>query len=88
MTEAELRDWMCRHGESLHARGLAHGSSGNLSARLADGILVTPTNSCLGRLDPVRISTTALGVTAGTGVSLTGARQVGGIGEQVARTPD
>jgi ribulose-5-phosphate 4-epimerase/fuculose-1-phosphate aldolase len=56
MTESELRDWICRHGESLHARGLAHGSSGNISARLDDGILVTPTNSCLGRLDPARIS--------------------------------
>ena len=38
MTESELRDWICRHGESLHARGLAHGSSGNISARLADGL--------------------------------------------------
>lgn len=56
MTEAQLREWICRHGESLHARGLAHGSSGNISARLEDGILVTPTNSCLGRLDPARIS--------------------------------
>ena len=56
MTETVLRDWMCRHGESLHARGLAHGSSGNISVRLEDGILITPTNSCLGRLDPARIS--------------------------------
>jgi len=43
-------------GQSLYARGYAHGSSGNLSARLPDGLLVTPTNSCLGRLDPARIS--------------------------------
>ena len=56
MTENALREWMCRHGESLYARGFAHGSSGNISARLDDGILVTPTNSCLGRLDPARIS--------------------------------
>ena len=47
---------MCRHGESLYQRGYAHGSSGNISARLDDGILITPTNSCLGRLDPARIS--------------------------------
>ena len=59
MTEAALRDWMCRHGESLPQRGLAHGSSGNLSARLDDGILLSPTNSCLGRLDPRRISKVA-----------------------------
>jgi ribulose-5-phosphate 4-epimerase/fuculose-1-phosphate aldolase len=56
VSEATLRDWMCRHGESLHQRGLAHGSSGNLSVRLDDGILISPTNSCLGRLDPQRIS--------------------------------
>lgn len=56
MNENQLREWMCRHGESLYARGLAHGSSGNISARLDDGILITPTNSCLGRLDPARIS--------------------------------
>jgi len=43
-------------GASLYTRGYAHGSSGNLSARLPDGLLVTPTNSCLGRLDPARIS--------------------------------
>jgi ribulose-5-phosphate 4-epimerase/fuculose-1-phosphate aldolase len=56
VSEATLRDWMCHHGESLHQRGLAHGSSGNLSVRLDDGILISPTNSCLGRLDPQRIS--------------------------------
>jgi len=44
------------HGESLHRRGFVPGSSGNLSVRLDDGLLVTPTNSCLGRLDPARIS--------------------------------
>jgi ribulose-5-phosphate 4-epimerase/fuculose-1-phosphate aldolase len=56
MNETQLREWMCRHGESLYQRGYAHGSSGNISARLDDGILITPTNSCLGRLDPARIS--------------------------------
>ena len=44
------------HGESLHRRGFVPGSSGNISVRLDDGILVTPTNSCLGRLDPARIA--------------------------------
>ena len=44
------------HGESLHRRGYVPGSSGNISIRLDDGLLVTPTKSCLGRLDPARIS--------------------------------
>ena len=56
MTEAQLREQLVMFGESLYARGYAHGSSGNLSARLPDGLLVTPTNSCLGRLDPAKIS--------------------------------
>jgi ribulose-5-phosphate 4-epimerase/fuculose-1-phosphate aldolase len=54
--EHRLRDRMARHGESLHARGLVPGSSGNLSIRLEDGFLVTPTNCCLGRLNPERIA--------------------------------
>lgn len=54
--ENKLRDQIALHGESLHARGLVPGSSGNISAILDDGILVTPTNSCLGRLDPARIT--------------------------------
>jgi ribulose-5-phosphate 4-epimerase/fuculose-1-phosphate aldolase len=56
MTENQLREAMTLFGQSLYARGYAHGSSGNLSARLTDGLLVTPTNSCLGRLDPARIA--------------------------------
>ncbi len=56
MSEAKLRDMIARHGESLYARRYAHGSSGNISVRLDDGLLITPTNSCLGRLDPERIS--------------------------------
>lgn len=59
MNENELREWIVRHGDSLYRRGYAHGSSGNISARLDDAILVTPTNSCLGRLDPARISKVA-----------------------------
>ena len=56
MTENELREALVLHGRSLYERGYAHGSSGNLSARLPDGLLITPTNSCLGRLDPGKIS--------------------------------
>lgn len=56
MSEQELRARIAMHGKSLFDRGLTCGSSGNISVRLPDGILVTPTNSCLGRLDPDRIS--------------------------------
>ena len=55
-TEARLRESLALHGRSLYERGLSPGSSGNLSARLGDGLLVTPTGSCLGRLDPGQIS--------------------------------
>jgi len=56
MNENALREAIVERGRSLHDRGYAHGSSGNLSARVADGILVTPTGSSLGRLDPARIA--------------------------------
>jgi ribulose-5-phosphate 4-epimerase/fuculose-1-phosphate aldolase len=56
MNENDLRDAIAALGKSLYDRGLAHGSAGNISLKLPDGWLVTPTNSCLGRLDPARIS--------------------------------
>ncbi|MBM3396152.1 MAG: aldolase [Betaproteobacteria bacterium] len=56
MSESRLRDQICELGRSLFERGLTAGSSGNLSARVDDGVLLTPTNACLGRLDPARIS--------------------------------
>lgn len=56
MNENALREQMVELGRSLYQRGLAHGSAGNISVRLSDGWLMTPTNSCLGRLDPARIS--------------------------------
>jgi ribulose-5-phosphate 4-epimerase/fuculose-1-phosphate aldolase len=56
VTEATLRERMCELGRSLFERGLTAGSSGNLSARLDDGFLLTPTGSSLGRLDPARLS--------------------------------
>jgi len=54
--EARLRDEICRLGASIFARGLTAGSSGNISTRIADGWLMTPTNASLGRLDPARLS--------------------------------
>jgi ribulose-5-phosphate 4-epimerase/fuculose-1-phosphate aldolase len=56
MQEARLREEICELGRSLFTRGLTHGSTGNISARCADGWLLTPTGSSLGRLDPGRLS--------------------------------
>jgi ribulose-5-phosphate 4-epimerase/fuculose-1-phosphate aldolase len=57
MNENQIREQIAEFGKSLYDRGLAHGSSGNISVRLADGnFLLTPTNSCMGRLDPEKIS--------------------------------
>ena len=57
MTEATIREDICRLGRSLFERGLTPGSSGNISVRLEDGgYLVTPTNASLGFLDPARLS--------------------------------
>jgi ribulose-5-phosphate 4-epimerase/fuculose-1-phosphate aldolase len=56
MSEAEIREAIAAHGRLLFGRGFSVGSAGNISVRLPDGFLITPTNSCLGRLDPGRIS--------------------------------
>jgi ribulose-5-phosphate 4-epimerase/fuculose-1-phosphate aldolase len=56
MNENQLREQISVLGKSLYDRGLAHGAAGNISVKLADGWLMTPTNSCMGRLDPARIS--------------------------------
>jgi len=55
-SETKLREAMAEHGKALFDRGLTFGSAGNISVRLDDGWLLTPTNSCLGRLDPERIA--------------------------------
>ena len=54
--EAALRDQLVVLAKSLFDRGFSVGSSGNISVGLDDGMLITPTNSCLGSLDPGRIS--------------------------------
>src|ERR1700749_3379520 len=57
MSEAKLRENICRFGRSLFERGLTPGSSGNISVILKDGgFLVTPTNASLGFLDPAKLS--------------------------------
>jgi len=50
------REKIARLSRSLYERGLTAGSSGNVSVRLDDGWLLTPTNACLGELDPARIA--------------------------------
>ena len=51
-----LRVELCRVGASLFARGYVHATAGNLSARTADGFLITPTDACLGFLEPQRLA--------------------------------
>ena len=56
MSENAERDSICRLAKSLFDRGLTIGSSGNISVRLDDGWLMTPTGSSMGNLDPNEIS--------------------------------
>ena len=48
----QAREAMCRVGQSLFDRGYVHATAGNISMRLDDGFLITPTDACLGFLDP------------------------------------
>ncbi|NLD53713.1 MAG: aldolase [Burkholderiaceae bacterium] len=54
--ENRARDAIARVARSLFDRGLTHGSTGNISVRLGDELLVTPTGSSFGSLDPARIT--------------------------------
>ena len=57
MTETQLREQICLLAKSLFERGLTGGSTGNISARTDDGgLLVSPTGTSFGRLDPGRLS--------------------------------
>jgi ribulose-5-phosphate 4-epimerase/fuculose-1-phosphate aldolase len=57
MTEQELRQEICRVGRSLFERGYVHASAGNISVRTDDGgFLITPTDACLGFLEPQRLA--------------------------------
>ena len=55
MTSA-LREEICRVGASLFARGYVHATAGNISVRTDDGYLITPTDACLGHLDPAKLA--------------------------------
>ncbi len=56
----QLRDEVCRVGRSLFERGYVHATAGNISVRLSPeqggGFLITPTDACLGQLDPARLA--------------------------------
>ena len=54
--ESRLREEICRVGRSLFERGYVHATAGNLSVRLEEGFLITPTDACLGTLDPARLA--------------------------------
>ncbi len=56
MTETQAREEICRIGHSLFGRGYVHATAGNISVRLEDGFLITPTDACLGFLDPARLA--------------------------------
>ena len=57
--ETQLREEICRVGASLFERGYVHAAAGNISVRLPDGYLITPTDACLGRLEPQRLAKVA-----------------------------
>jgi ribulose-5-phosphate 4-epimerase/fuculose-1-phosphate aldolase len=60
MTETQAREEICRIGKSLFERAYVHATAGNISVRLDEseggGYLITPTDACLGFLDPARLA--------------------------------
>lgn len=69
MNEMEMRQEICRVGRSLFERGYVHSTAGNISVRLPDGFLITPTEACMGFLEPQ-----ALAKLGTDGVQLSGDR--------------
>jgi ribulose-5-phosphate 4-epimerase/fuculose-1-phosphate aldolase len=66
MNESAAREEICRVGRSLFERGYVHATAGNISVRRDDGFLITPTDACLGFLDPAQLAKVD---TAGNAVS-------------------
>ena len=56
LSESHAREEICRVGKSLFERGYVHATAGNISVRLDNGFLITPTDACLGFLDPAKLS--------------------------------
>ena len=54
--ESQAREDICRAGKSLFDRGYVHATAGNISVKLDDGFLITPTDACLGFLDPAKLA--------------------------------
>ena len=54
--ESQAREDICRVGKSLFDRGYVHATAGNISVRLDDGFLITPTDACMGFLDPAKLA--------------------------------
>ena len=54
--ESSAREDICRVGKSLFDRGYVHAASGNISIKLDDGFLITPTDACMGFLDPAKLA--------------------------------
>lgn len=52
----EARAEIVRVGTSLFARGYVHASAGNISAKVGDSHLITPTDAALGFLKPHRLA--------------------------------
>ena len=55
-TESSLRESICRVGRSLYQRGYVHATAGNISGRNGAGIIITPTDACLGDLRPEQLA--------------------------------
>jgi 3-dehydro-4-phosphotetronate decarboxylase len=60
MNETQAREEICRVGKSLFDRGYVHATAGNISVRLEDGFLITPTDACLGFVDPAKLAKVGL----------------------------
>jgi ribulose-5-phosphate 4-epimerase/fuculose-1-phosphate aldolase len=60
MNETQAREEICRVGRSLFERGYVHATAGNISVQLDEseggGYLITPTDACLGFLEPARLA--------------------------------
>jgi 3-dehydro-4-phosphotetronate decarboxylase len=69
LSENKAREEICRVGKSLFDRGYVHATAGNISVRLDDGYLITPTDACLGFLDPAKLAKVDL-----SGQQISGAR--------------
>ena len=56
MNEIKTRDLIVQMAKSLFDRGLTFGSSGNISVKMEDGWLMTPTGCSMGNIEPEKIS--------------------------------